>query len=165
MSKPLVCGVMIASLLFSSCWPRPEQRNVPNASPTATATPSTEVNIKVPSEGSKVKQTEMVRGTSQNIPAGNVIWMVVFVHDVGRYFPQNQPADVRANGDWDSVTYFGIPSDKSLKFDAIAVLADGGGQLAFNNYLAEARDKNAWPGLERLPEGAKIYGRVSVTRE
>jgi hypothetical protein len=50
-------------------------------------------------------------------------------------------------------------------FDAIAVLADGASQTAFNNYLAEARDKKDWRGLEELPAGAKIYSRVTVTRE
>ena len=156
---------LTTSLLLFACgsWPGPD--GGPTPTPTATPNPTTEVKITKPREDDKVKQTDMTKGNSQNIPSGQVIWIVVFVHKVGRYYPQNQPADVQANGDWDSVTYFGGPRDSGLDCDAIAVLADDAGQKAFNRYLTDAKDKNDWPGLERLPDGAKIYSRVSVKRE
>ena len=154
MRKPLVCVLLTTSLMLGAChWP--DGKNGP----------STEVKITSPPDRGRVKQTDMVKGTSRNIPNGQVIWVVVFVHNVGRYFPQNRPADVQSGGDWASVSYFGVQTDSGLLFDAIAVLADGASQTAFNNYLAEARDKKDWPGLEELPAGAKIYSRVTVTRE
>lgn len=167
MRKPPVCCLLTLSLLLAACsdLPQPATKNSPTPSPTPAATPVTEVNITSPIDGGKVTQTEMVKGTSQNIPPGQVIWVVVFVHKVGRYYPQNQPADVQSNGDWASVSYFGVEGDKDLKFDALAVLADNTGQKAFNKYLSEARDKNDYPGLERIPDGVKIYSRVSVTRQ
>lgn len=160
MRKPLVCVLLTTSLMLGAChWP--DGKN----GPTPTPTPATEVKIVSPPDRGKVKQTEMVKGTSRNIPNGQVIWVVVFVHNVGRYFPQNRPADVQSDGDWASVTYFGIPTDAGLVFDAIAVLADDASQTALNNYLTEARDKKEWRGMEELPAGAKIYSRVTVTRE
>ena len=164
MRRHLFCLLLTTSLLLSACrWPEVKDGATP--SPTPTVTPPTEVNITVPHEGGKVKQTEMVKGTSRSIAGGQVIWVVVFVHKAGMYYPQNQPADIQANGDWTSVTYFGVPTDVNMTFDAIAVLADQAGQKAFNTYLGEARNKNDYPGLERLPDGVKIYSRVSVTRQ
>ncbi|HEX8138348.1 MAG TPA: hypothetical protein VF544_12220 [Pyrinomonadaceae bacterium] len=123
------------------------------------------MEIKQPLEDSKVEQTEMVRGTAQNIPNGQVLWIVVFVPKVGRYYPQNNPADIQANGDWSSVTYLGVAADVGLKFDLIAVLADNQAQSAFKKYLIDARDKNNYPGLANVPNGATIYDRVSVIRK
>jgi hypothetical protein len=123
------------------------------------------VKITQPIEQAKVEQTEMVKGTSQMIPNGQVVWVVVFVHSVGRYYPQNNPADIEPSGDWASITYIGVPSDIGLKFDLIAVLADQQAQNAFNKYLVDARDKNDYPGLARLPNGATIYDRISVIRK
>lgn len=160
MRRPLVCVLLITLLMLGAChWPTGKNGSTP------TPTPTTEVKIVAPPDRGKVKQTEMVKGTSRNIPSGQIIWVVVFVHKAGQYYPQNQPADVQSDGDWASVTYFGIPSDVGLMFDAIAVLADDASQTAFNNYLTEARDKNNYAGLEKLPVGAKIYSRVTVTRE
>lgn len=126
--------------------------------------PKPSVKITQPANGAQADQTQMVRGTSQAIPNGQVIWVVVFVQKAGRYYPQNQSADIQPNGEWASVTYIGIPSDVGLKFDLLAVLADKEGQNAFNRYLVNARDRSDYPGLERLPDGATIYDRVSVTR-
>jgi hypothetical protein len=167
MSKPFVFCLLTISLLLLSCsdWPEAQNKNVPGPTPPPTATPSADVKITSPHDGGKVNQTEMVKGTSSNVPSGNVIWVIVFVHKVGRYYPQNQPADIQSNGDWASVSYFGVATDTGLKFDAIAVLADDKGQKAIQDYLSNARDKNDYAGLERLPDGVKIYNRVSVTRQ
>lgn len=127
--------------------------------------PTTEVEITYPYDGATVEIREMVRGTSQKIPEGPAIWIVVYPHVAGRYYPQNDTADVQANGDWTSLTYIGIEEDVNRKFNIIAVLADKRAQDAFNAYLTQAKDKKTWPGLERLPEGATIYDRITVTRK
>ena len=157
-----VIAVTFCLLLLSCSLPPPRPTPTPSVSPTPT--PATGLKITQPAAGTSVDQTEMVRGTSQRIPGGQLVWVVWFVHKVGRYYPQNNSADIQANGDWASVTYIGVAKDVGLKFDVLAVLVDKEGQGAFNRYLAEARDKNNYPGLERLPNGVTIYDRVSVTR-
>lgn len=128
---------------------------------------SPEAAITYPDDGATVEIREMVRGTSQNIPERQVIWIVVYSQVAGRYYPQNYPADVQANGDWSSLAFIGIKEDsgKKFKFDIIAVLADEKAQDTFNDYLIQAKDKEKWEGLERLPEGALIYDRITVTRK
>ena len=162
--KTLIAVTVGLGLLLAACsFPPPKPIQTPVAS--QTPTPNTGLKITQPIEGGKVDQTEMVKGTSQRIPDGHVIWVVLFVQKVGRYYPQNQPADIQANGDWASVTYIGVPKDVGLKFDILAVSADKEGQNALNRYLVNARDRSDYAGLERLPNGVAIYDRVSVTRK
>lgn len=120
--------------------------------------------ITYPANQARVDQIETVRGTVQGLPAGQVIWVVIFPQEVGRYYPQNWPADLEAGGEWSSITYIGVPSDTGKRFDVLVVLADAEAQNAFNAYLADARDRADWPGLEALPSGAVIYDRITVTR-
>lgn len=130
----------------------------------STPTLSTMVRITYPSDGSKVERKVTVRGTSQNIPEGQVIWVVIYVHEARRYFPQDLPADVQVNGDWVSPVIIGIDEDVGKEFDIIVVLVDQKAQDAFNDYLKDWGGKYPSPGLERLPEGALIYQRITVTR-
>ena len=131
--------------------------------------PTTEVEITYPDNGATVETREMVRGTSQKIPEGQAIWIMEYPitpqYLIGRYYPQDNPADVQANGDWVSLTYIGIDEDVNCKFDIIAVLVDKRAQDAFNAYLTESEYKKTWPGLERLPEGVTIYDRITVMRK
>ena len=106
----------------------------------------------------------MVRGTSQAVPSGAKVWVVVYPHEAGRYYPQNNPAEVDAKGNWTSQTYVGIEADVGAKFDLLAVLADQDGQDAFERYLRDARDKPDWAGLEQLPDGVTLHHRIEVTR-
>lgn len=126
---------------------------------------SPKVEITYPYDGDTVEIREMVRGTAQKIPKGQAIWIMVNPHVAGRYYPQNVPADVQANGDWTSLTYIGIEEVVNRKFYIIAVLADKRAQDAFNAYLKQAKDTKTWPGLERLPEGTTIYDRITVMRK
>ena len=124
----------------------------------------TMVKITYPPNGSEVEREVTVRGTSQNIPEGQIIWIVIYVHEVCRYFPQDLPADVRANGDWESSVIIGVEDDVDKRFDIIVVLVDQKAQDAFNDYLDDWKGEDSSPGLERLPEGAVIYERTTVTR-
>lgn len=128
-------------------------------------TPTTKVVITYPVNLARVEQSETVRGTVERLPAGQVIWVVIFVQEVGRYYPQNRPADIEAGGKWSSLVYLGQPNDSGKRFDVIAVVANAEAQNAFNAYLADARDRGDWPGLETIPAGAMIYDRVTVTRK
>ena len=132
-----------------------------------TACPPIQTNVKItyPTEGSRVDQTETVKGTSQEIPNDSVIWIVVLSKKVSRYYPQNYPADLQANeGNWSSLVYIGNENDSGAEFDIIAVVADDETQNAFYEYLNDAAEKSDWPGLERLPEKTE-YDRVTVTRK
>ena len=126
---------------------------------------TTEVEITYPYDAANVEIREKVLGTSQKIPEGQAIWIIVYPYLVDRYYPQNNSADVQANGDWTSLTSIGIEEEVNRKFDIIAVLADKRAQDAFNAYLIQANDTDTWPGLERLPEGATIYDSITVTRK
>jgi len=127
--------------------------------------PTTSVAIVYPANLARVDQAETVRGTVQALPAGQVIWVVVFAQEVGRYYPQNRPADVEAGGKWSSLAYIGMPADTGKKFDILAVVANAEAQDAFGVYLADARDRSDWAGLEALPAGAVIHDRIAVTRK
>ncbi len=125
----------------------------------------TEVSVKYPPNNSTVEIKEMIQGTSQRISKGQEIWIVVYPHITDRYYPQNGPADVEVGGEWASLTIIGVETDTSMKFDIIAVLADETAQDTFNDYLSKSQADQSWEGLEKLPSGAAIYDRVTVTRE
>lgn len=124
-----------------------------------------EVKITYPYNGATVEIGELVRGTSEKIPKGQAIWIIVYPYLFDRYYPQNNPAAVQANGDWISLTFIGIEEDVNKKFDIIVVLADKRAQDAFEAYIKQSEVTKTWPGLERLPEGAPIYDRITVIRK
>jgi hypothetical protein len=124
----------------------------------------TTITITKPIEGSRVDQFTTIAGSSQALPANSVIWVVVYIPSTGRYYPQNVPADVQANGEWASIAYIGQENDGGLAADVIVVTADKSTQDAFYAYLADARDKSDYPGLEKIPSGAVIYDRISISR-
>ena len=127
--------------------------------------PPPEIEITYPHDNDTVEISETVEGTSQNIPEGQVIWIVVYPHPVDRYYPYNDPADIQVNGEWASLVVIGVEEDAGMKFDIIAVLADESAQDTFDAYLKQAEATNNWSGLDAIPSGAVIYGRVTVTRK
>jgi len=127
--------------------------------------PPPDVNISYPSGGDRVIVQQVIRGTSFNIPEDQVIWIVIYPQEVVRYYPQDNPADIQANGDWTSSSYIGIAADAGKTFDIIAVLANMEAQDVFNDYLEECKEQQSWPGLERLPEGAVLYERINLIRQ
>jgi hypothetical protein len=149
--RKFVAALLLGILLASGCVP--------------TAPAETSVSITQPAETAKVEQFLTVDGESQLLPKDSVIWLVIYLPVTGRYYPQNFPADIQANGEWSATAYIGQPSDSGLAADVIAVLAEKSAQAAFNNYLTEAKNKNDYSGLEKIPEGATIYDRVSVIRK
>jgi hypothetical protein len=127
--------------------------------------PATDVSITYPINHARIDQNETVHGTSQELPSGQVIWVIVFAQDVGRYYPQDRPADIEAGNKWSSIVYIGIPEDTGKRFDVLVVLADADAQDAFSAYLADSAQRNDWSGLVALPKGAVIYDRITVTRK
>lgn len=127
--------------------------------------PTTKIETTYPYDGATVEISEMIQGTSQGIPEGHVIWVVVYSYDSDCYYPQNNPADIQADGSWSSLAIIGIGEDVSKRFDIIIVLADERAQDIFNTYITQAIRNESWPGLESLPEGVTIYARILVTRK
>ena len=124
-----------------------------------------DLKIVSPAGGDSVGLPEVVRGTSRRIPQEQSIWLVVYSHAVNRYYPQNDPADVQQNGNWASICYLGLDQDAGKKFDIIATLSNSAVRKEFRSYLDTAKEKQSWPGLERLPESTVIYDRVTVVRK
>jgi hypothetical protein len=77
----------------------------------------TDIKITYPYDGAIVGTREMVRGNSSRILKGEAPWVVVYSQVVGRYYPQNDPPDVQANGDWSSLTFIDVEEDVGPKFD------------------------------------------------
>ncbi len=143
---------------------------IPESTVTATIQPTStpilpDVNITYPIEGGKVLGIETVKGASQAIPSGSLVWVVVFLPSVGRYYPQNFSVDMQANGEWSSVVYIGQEGDVGLRADIIVVIADNNAQGAIQAYLQNARDAKNFAGMERIPDGAMIYDRMTVERK
>jgi hypothetical protein len=138
----------------------------PNANQAATPS-APALKIIYPAAGNEVEIKEVVTGTSQSIPAEQKIWVVIYNHAVSRYYPQDRPGDVQANGNWASATAFGVPTDKGkkLKFDVLAVTVDKNAEAEFENYLSRARTTNDYAGLVQLPKGANILDRLTVSRK
>ncbi|HEX5760452.1 MAG TPA: hypothetical protein VF121_14790 [Thermoanaerobaculia bacterium] len=127
--------------------------------------PTTKVAITYPVNLARVEQSETVRGTVEGLPSGQVVWVTIFVQEVGRYYPQNRPADIEASGRWSSLVYLGQPADVGKRFDILAAVATTEAQSAFSAYLTDARDRTDFSGLEALPAGALIHDRITVTRK
>ncbi|MEA2016641.1 MAG: hypothetical protein U9O59_08105 [Actinomycetota bacterium] len=125
--------------------------------------PKTKVEITCPHNEDIVEIREMVRGTSQNIPDGQVIYIVIYPHIVGLYYPQDNLVTMQENGEWSSLASIGVEEDidKELKFDIVVGLANKEAQDVFNIYF----EQEEWSGLKELPKGALIYDHVTVIRE
>jgi hypothetical protein len=130
-----------------------------------TPTPIPSIEISYPPPCGMVEIKETVRGTSQNIPEEQVIWVVIYPYEVSRYYPAACPADVQLNGEWSSSVSIGTEAEVGEMFDIIAVLADKKAIDAFNDYLEECKEKESWPGLERLHEDTVICDRITVIRK
>jgi hypothetical protein len=152
--------VIILSLLLTACFP--------SGAPAPTAPPTpvvTSIQIDRPADGARVDQKETIKGQSQNLPPNTLIWIVIYLPSVERYYPQNHAANRQVDdGEWTATVSIGQDGETGLQADIIVVLADDNVQGIFNEYLEDARDKNDYPGLEMLPPDIE-YDRVSVIRK
>lgn len=123
------------------------------------------VEITYPEENQIVTNFEVVRGTSANIPRGNVITVVVYIPELGRYYPMLYPAIMQKTGEWLSGTSLGGPDDSGKSFTIMAILSDPSAQEAFNEYNRNSLDKDEFAGIMVLPSGAEIIDLVTVIRK
>jgi hypothetical protein len=124
-----------------------------------------DLTVTYPSAGSNVGIAEVVRGTSQNIPNDKSIWVLVFIPQLDRYYPMQNPPLIQSNGDWSCLTTIGGSNDNGV-FGIVAVLADKTAQDAFDSYNKNSAENSIYPGIltQDLPPGLTVYQRVNVTR-
>jgi len=122
---------------------------------------STEISIIYPLNSSQVYMQETITGTAKNIPEGDVIWIIVDPHN-GKYYPQSDKVKIQS-GEWS--TPVGIGTKETVgNFDIIVVLADQKAQDEFNNYFETCYQTNSWAGMDKIPNSAKVYDKITVTR-
>ena len=137
----------------------------PTLLPIETPIPEPEITIREPYDGVKVDHTQMVKGTSANLPEGSVIWLVIYVHEVDRYFPHKSAVTMEAGGSWSSITFIGREDEAGLKVDILAVLADQSAQAEFESYNRAAGEAESFEGIAQLPEGSLTYQRITFERK
>lgn len=118
-----------------------------------------------PLDGTSVDIQQTIRGTYEGIPEGYSIWVLVYPHNAGLFYPQGKPAIMQENNEWSSDAYIGTPDDTGNKFDIVAVLSDKKARDSFIAYSMEEKEKKSWQGLESLPEGTKLLHRITVIRK
>ncbi len=111
-----------------------------------------------------VAQAILVQGTARNLRPGEKIW--VFTQNPGdsHFNPQPQAAVVSSSGSWSSQTFVGSAGDAGKQFQILVAVADSAAATTIISYLANANRTGNFPGLPKLPAGARLYGQVPVIR-
>jgi hypothetical protein len=115
------------------------------------------VVIIYPANNTDVSMWEWVRGTSQNIPSGHELWIVVRWGSL--YFPMYDRVQRREDGTWMYRTSIGRENDSGKTFEIIAVLADSSAQTKINAWHQNPYD------LYSLPSGMTRCSSVTVERD
>ena len=157
--------ITVTRHVSSTSLPAPTPTPTSTPTPTPSSTPEPAVKITTPSEGSYVGTTQLVSGTSQNIPAGYEIRVMIYSQGIDRYYPQDKPADIGINGDWTKYVFIGNESDAGKQFDIVVMLADEKAQEYLDDYIEDCIEKGNYPGLETLSEGLSEHDRITVTRQ
>jgi ribosomal protein L30E len=125
-----------------------------------------EIEIRYPPDKSNVKDTEIVTGKSQNISPEKEIFIIVYSKNTNSklnkpFYPYRLDYNASINEYWKSTVEIGTAADKGEAFDIIAILADKEARSELAKYF-QAPDR---AGLERLPIGAVVFHKITVTRE
>jgi hypothetical protein len=121
----------------------------------AYAANTTEAKILSPLNGAMVSIKTDVIIDSKNIPAGQSLWKGMYILDVDRFYIFSMN---------DSML-IGMPYDDcGLEFTLLSILADKKADAFLRDFLDKCDAENSNPGLEKIPDGAKICDRKKVTR-
>lgn len=131
-------------------------------SQTLTPIPLPEVRINY--DSNTVQINENISGTAKNIPDGYELWILVYPYAANRYYPQHDKVNIQ-NGEWSLPVGIGTEDNVGYKFDIIAVLADKEARAEFTSYIINCENTDKWPGMKKIPVGAKVYDRVIVIRK
>jgi hypothetical protein len=138
-----------------------EPAEMPTAEPSTLASPT--IKMTYPSNASLVNIQETVKGTAENIPEGQKLWILVYPLTANKFYPQSGNVNV-INGGWSLTIGLGTKENIGEIFKIITVLADKKAQDEFNAYLNTCKAVNEWPGMDAIPNSAKVYDEVTVTR-
>jgi hypothetical protein len=128
---------------------------------------ATEVKITNPPDGAIVSKNVDIGLTSKDIPAGQDYWICVYPIDVKRYYIQDKrhsPIGMTITGKQSTEALIGTDEDSGIKFKLLAIVADKNAIKTIMSYLDQSNARGSWLGLEKLPDGAKIFDEITVTR-
>lgn len=124
-----------------------------------------EISLSNVNDSTIVEQTTTLEGTYKNITKDEKIWVFINSLEVNRYYPQNTSAELDANGNWSSLTYFGQEKDSGKMFKIIVVLVNKDAVSQIQTYLKEAINKKDYQGMAEIPNKAVIYVQKIVKRK
>ena len=122
------------------------------------------VKIVYPKVGQNVSMVQNLLGTYEGLPPASKIFVVVYVTDISRYYPQDFPILLTNRGRWLSKAIIGNETDTGFEFGLLLVGADGQASAEIESYLAESKRRGSWPGMEKLPSGTVVYSIINTRR-
>jgi hypothetical protein len=128
---------------------------------------ATEARISYPPDGAIVSKNVEVGIISKDIPVGQQFWISVYPTGVKRYYIQDKrhsPIVKTITGNQSTEVLVGSNEDSGMKFKLVTIIADRNAIKAIMDYLDQCNAKGSWPGLDKLPIGAKVLDEITVTR-
>lgn len=124
-----------------------------------------DIKITSPLNGTQVDIVTDIEGTGKNIPNDKFLWIIVSPHKTNDYHPAVEVT--RQSGDYYFEVSVTIGTTRTVgdKYDILTVLADNKSHEEFKTYLDTADKNQIWPGMKHLPDGVKVYDRVTVIRK
>nr|VFK12554.1 MAG: hypothetical protein BECKLPF1236B_GA0070989_10382 [Candidatus Kentron sp. LPFa] len=129
-----------------------------------------EARITSHEKNQKVTTPEYLEGEC-NIPEGIYLWVVVRPKFMQHYHPQSNrrdhgPISNGCDGDWEGIAYIGAGPETDIngRFEILLVGVDIKGSTIMQSYLNKAHQTHDWHGISQLPEGAKIYQKMTAIR-
>ena len=145
------------------------QPNLTSENGLAYAQSTSIITITQPANGSTIAHEVTIQGTSQNIPGGYTLWVVVHVtiKNLNRFYPMQWPAIIQPNGNWSCLTTVGGSEDSGSLFEILAVLADQNAHARIIDYNTTSANKippefSGIPLEEWSSFGTIDYSRVTV---
>jgi hypothetical protein len=105
---------------------------------------------------------ENIAGTA-NVPEGYELWILVYSHEAKKYYPQNGQVNIQ-NGEWSVAVSIGSDDSEGEKFDIMAVLADKEARAELTSYIVNCKKIDNWDGMSEIPNGAKVYDKITIVR-
>lgn len=125
----------------------------------------TEPEIEIIHPEETVEWQEKIGGTAKNMPDGYELWILAYSKEKQEYYPITEAAT--KYDEWTTQVPIGLENDDGKKYDIIAVLADKKAQDRFNAHISSIKEnEDAYSQcIYVIPDGAKEYDRITVTRE
>lgn len=118
-----------------------------------------------PTEMDTVEQHTLVRGTFQNLPDDQQIWLLVAPRDKAEYYAQPEPVLLPDEQAWSAQVVIGGPDSTDEAYDLYAVLADDAGSAILREHMTHPERTELGAPLTVLPAGVRIYEHFPVVRQ